>query len=581
MGINRHCLSIAVMSCAAAACVTPPDNSEWARNALLGTTPLGNEYSDFLSARYAGMVNDHEAAASYYLSALARVPDDTSILDRAVVSMLVSGEGRAAADIAGGMDDAALRDAPFALLNLVAVEIGRGKTRRALDRLESADLESMVDLGRVLQIWLLAERNLDKAMGLASQPRPGPAGEEGYAPCLRGLVLAAHGEQERALEEFQNAGVYCRQQPDMAAAQIRTLAASGDRRGAQVTLEALPSDVLSSPDVERVAKELASSEDVAPVRMSLAEGAARSFLVAATAVGAESNPQLGAVFFQMALGIDEDLDRTRILLADAHLQLERAETALAYAREVPGRSGYYTNAQWAQAQALISLEREDEAVSVLRTLAARKPSRELSMRVADAMRVSGLYAEAEQIYDRLLLETGPVASRDWRPYFGRAAARQELDRWSEAEADLIAALQIDPDQPDVLNFLGYAWVNRGENIEAGFDMIRKAIVQRPRAGYIVDSLGWAHYRMGQYQDAILQLERAVELTPGDPVITDHLGDAYWQADRRAEAGFEWRRAIGLNPDPEHLAVLEDKVQNGLQAPRNDALAEADISQTQQ
>ena len=142
------------------------------------------------------------------------------------------------------------------------------------------------------------------------------------------------------------------------------------------------------------------------------------------------------------------------------------------------------------------------------------------------------------------------------------------------EADLLAALEIDPDQPEILNFLGYGWIDKGRNVEAGFDLIRRAIAQRPRAGYIVDSLGWAHYRLGQYEDAARELEWAAELTPDDPEIIDHLGDAYWRTGRRLEAGFEWSRALSLDPDKEMAASLREKLAGGLPEDVAGGMAEA-------
>src|SRR5690606_5409856 len=138
--------------------------------------------------------------------------------------------------------------------------------------------------------------------------------------------------------------------------------------------------------------------------------------------------------------------------------------------------------------------------------------------------------------------------QNWRLHFARAAARDSLGRWGDAEADLRQALALAPDQPDVMNYLGYTWVDRGENLQEGMALIRRAAELRPSSGAIVDSLGWAHYRLGDYRQAVLFLERAVELEPGSATLNDHLGDAYWRLGRRTEARFQWRRALTQQPD---------------------------------
>jgi Flp pilus assembly protein TadD len=151
---------------------------------------------------------------------------------------------------------------------------------------------------------------------------------------------------------------------------------------------------------------------------------------------------------------------------------------------------------------------------------------------------------------------------EWRLYFARGAARDQLDRWPEAEADFRRALELSPEQPDVMNYLAYTWVDRGEHIDQALPMLRRAVELRPASGAIVDSLGWAHYRLGDYNQALLYLERAVELRPADAILNDHLGDVYWRLGRRIEARFQWRRALTL--EPEDPAALQAKIENGLE-----------------
>ncbi len=155
------------------------------------------------------------------------------------------------------------------------------------------------------------------------------------------------------------------------------------------------------------------------------------------------------------------------------------------------------------------------------------------------------------------------AKADWRLYYMRAIARERSGRWQDAEVDLSKALALKPDQPEVLNYLGYSWVNRGVKVKDGMAMIQRAVDAQPEEGAYVDSLGWAYYRLGQYGTAVDTLERAVSLMAGDPEINDHLGDAYWKAGRRTEAQFQWRAVLTLKPDEDIRVRAEAKLASPL------------------
>ena len=146
---------------------------------------------------------------------------------------------------------------------------------------------------------------------------------------------------------------------------------------------------------------------------------------------------------------------------------------------------------------------------------------------------------------------------------------------SKAEADFKKALELFPDQPMVLNYLGYSWVDQGINLEEGFRLLREAVRQRPNDGYIIDSLGWAHYRLGRYEEALKELEKAIELKPGDPVINDHLGDVYWKVGRKLEAKFQWNHARDLKPEPDDLEKILKKIEHGMDDEPKPAAAEAE------
>ena len=162
---------------------------------------------------------------------------------------------------------------------------------------------------------------------------------------------------------------------------------------------------------------------------------------------------------------------------------------------------------------------------------------------------------------------------NWNIYYQRGIAYERLKQWPKAEPNFRKALELFPNQPQVLNYLGYSWIDMNMNLEEGMEMIRKAVELRPSDGYIVDSLGWAHYRLGEYDDAVRELERAVSLKPDDPVLNDHLGDAYWRVGRRLEATFQWSHARDMKPEPAVLAGVEKKLKEGLPPVEDKAVAQ--------
>jgi Flp pilus assembly protein TadD len=176
------------------------------------------------------------------------------------------------------------------------------------------------------------------------------------------------------------------------------------------------------------------------------------------------------------------------------------------------------------------------------------------------------YEGAESAYSRAIDRLGTPEREDWTLFYARGIAYERTKQWPKAEADFLRALELEPEQPFVLNYLGYSWVDQGMRLDEARDMLDRAVALRPDDGFIVDSVGWVHYRLGEYPQAVESLERAVELEPGDPVINDHLGDAYWRVGRQREARYQWQRALSLEPDEELIETIEQKLRSGLPPP---------------
>jgi Flp pilus assembly protein TadD len=223
------------------------------------------------------------------------------------------------------------------------------------------------------------------------------------------------------------------------------------------------------------------------------------------------------------------------------------------------------NAQIETALNLDRLGKTDQAVSQLRALARRKDAGlRVLVALGDLLRAHERFPEAASAYEQAIaLAPTPPTRQYWSLFYARGVSLERAGHWPEAERDLKAALALDPDQPLILNYLGYSWIEKGQNFDEAMKMIARAVDLLPNDGYVMDSLGWAHYRLGRYDQALTVLERAVNLRPDDPTINDHLGDAYWRTGRPLEARFQWKRAITLGADKTIVPVIEHKIEFGL------------------
>jgi len=267
----------------------------------------------------------------------------------------------------------------------------------------------------------------------------------------------------------------------------------------------------------------------------------------------------------MALYLKPDFPLANLAVGEVYDKMEQYEQAIRSYARVPESSPIWKNVQIRKAYDLNSLERVDEAKALLEKLAETMPG---NPRAYDAlgsiMRARQRYKESEEFYNRAIAMVKAPQRRHWTLYYARGVSRERLKKWALAEADLKMALKLNPEQPLTLNYLGYSWVDQGQNLKQAMDLIRKAVKLKPADGYFVDSLGWAHYRLGNFQKAAKHLERAVELRSDDPVINDHLGDAYWRVGRFLEAKYQWSQALTLEPEPEDETRIKKKIATGLE-----------------
>ena len=213
---------------------------------------------------------------------------------------------------------------------------------------------------------------------------------------------------------------------------------------------------------------------------------------------------------------------------------------------------------------LNSLERVDEAKALLEQVSEREPNDLKPLNaLGSIMRGQKRWDEAIAYYTRAIGIIKKPEMQHWNYYYSRGTSYERVQKWPQAEADLQIALKLNPDEPTVLNYLGYSWVDQNKNLKSGLQLIEKAVKLKPEDGYIVDSLGWAHFRMGNFKEAVRWLERAVELRPDDPVLNDHYGDGLWRVGREREAVFQWNQSLSLKPEAEDAEKTQKKVKSGM------------------
>jgi tetratricopeptide (TPR) repeat protein len=536
----------------------------WLHGGVFEEIQTAEEYANFLSARYAGMAGEPAAAAGFYRSAFDRQPDDPVVLERAVFSSLIAGEADKAIAVSTGSDPQVSAASPTAQLALVIDDIVSDRSRRALARLKGAGLGALnTDLDGFLTAWLTAAENADAGLAALEQlpPRRLLAGEQA---CLKGLILLSAKRDAEALAAFEQAARLPLDTSSFLISVRARVLASKDPAAARKLIETQIEETGETPETDYVLRLLDSGKPIERPEISVRQGAAIAVYLASAGGVARSSPELAAMRQSLALYLDPNLAPARLVLADALNEQDRTEDAIAALDRIPADSEWSASARLQQAWFYDRLDRPVEALAAAEQALTASRRRDVLVGAADLYRINRNYAKAETLYGEVIRADAAAKRPDWRVLFARATAREAANNWPGAEADALAALAIEADRPELQNFLGYGWVNRGEKVQEGMDLIRKAVAARPDQGYILDSLGWAHYRLGEYSDAVEHLERAAELSPSDSDIIDHLGDAYWRVGRQAEASFEWRRALGLKPDSMREAALREKLDRGLQ-----------------
>ncbi len=527
----------------------------------------------YLAARVAGNLRDAPSAARFYRHALQRDPDNPTLLDRSLVLSLVAGQMDDAVSLASRIHevDEGNRFARLALA-VDAIRGGEFEDARRILALSGNDPLSALT-GQLLEAWTLGgmgqtDAALEKVAGLS-----GPDWFEVFKAYHSALLAEVAGETDLAGEFYAQAYELDTRALRIVQGWSGHLARAGRTEQALTVLAEFSGVVPNHPLVLGAAGEIANGGVPEPIASDVREGAAEVLYGIGSALGSESGEEFAAIYLQLALHLAPDRPLAILSLADFYEKVEDSVRAVEAYERIPEDSPLRRNADVQRALNLNDLERVEEAREVLERLIEENPEDAGAIvALGNVLRSHEMFAEAAETYTLAIDQIEEPGPQHWSIYYFRGIAHERSKQWDLAEPDLKKALELNPEDPHVLNYLGYSWVDQGQRLDEALDMIARAVRLRPNDGYIVDSLGWAYYRLGRYEEAVSELERAVELRPEDPVINDHLGDAYWKVGRRLEARFQWYHARDLDPEPDELEGILEKIENGLAEEPNRAAA---------
>jgi len=519
----------------------------------------------YLAARQASIYSDFRAAAEYYGQAIMADPSNPAILESGAMSYIALGD----------VDKAAAIARRLSFLNV---------TSQIANMALLADLLKDEEFDQVLS-------DMDEGLSIG----------EAMDPLIRAWAEIGAGRMSAALATFDMLaetdgvevfGLYHKALALATVGDFEGSAAilSGDasgplnltRRGVMAYIEVLSQlernadalDLLTKsfgtdldPELAQV-RDALTAGDVLPFTAvrSAKDGAAEVFLIVAGALNGETSDAYTLLYSRVAEHLRPELVDAILLSAALLESLERYELATEAYNRVPREHPSFAAAELGRAESLRQSGKDEAAIEVMQQLARLQPDNPtVHVTLGDTLRGMQRYDEATAAYDAAIALFETPERQQWILFFARGITHEREDRWDQAEADFRKALELNPGQPQVLNYLGYSYVEMGINLEEALDMIQEAVAARPDSGYIIDSLGWVQFRMGQYAEAVVNLERAAELMAVDPIVNDHLGDAYWAVGRYNEAEFQWKRALSFDPEEEDADRIRRKLDVGLDA----------------
>jgi tetratricopeptide (TPR) repeat protein len=532
----------------------------------------GSQPGNYLSALIASADRDTLAAEVYYREALRADPRNSDLLERAFAAALSNGDEQSANALAERL---LIRDPNNSLARLAmgVHDIEQGQFAAARAHLASGEATRTRDVTTaLLTAWCFAGQS-DLRHALDAIDRIRDPSVLAFRDYHAGLIANLLGNPTEAQRRLKSAYDNDKSSLRFADAYARVLAAQGDVAGATKVYEEFSAVIPHHPLIERALADVKANQTPVPLIRDAKEGAAEALYGLGSAGSRQGDELPALVYLRLSLYLRPSNDLTAVTLASLFEQLKQGDQVIAAYQIVPASSPLKLGADIQIALELDSMGKTDVATQRLAEIVAARPHDvEALGALAELQRSAKKYVEAAATYDQAIAAVGIPQRDNWTLFYFRGICYERSKQWPKAEADFKKALELNPEQPLVLNYLGYSWVDQGLNLEEAFKMLHRAVELRPNDGYIVDSLGWAHFKLGQYQEAAQTLEKAINLKPADPVLNDHLGDAYWRVNRRVEAHFQWNHARDMGPEPEDLPAILKKIESGLPDGATDTVA---------
>lgn len=512
----------------------------------------------YLSGRFAQRHHDWKKAGRYIDYVLKKTPDDPALLKRAMVLALGAGDYQRAFNLAHEVIDKHEADNALSQMFLTAQAFKQKDYKAAADH-----ISAMPEGGLSAFIMPLLYSWASAALGDYDVSALKGNSIHLYHAVLISDYLGKTTETRQLLKQALASG----ELDVLDLERIADLYAHIGEMENAVTLyeQAIVIDPENSSLHEKLEAAKSGNTSYAYLQVRTPEqGIAEAFFDMARLLSQDFSDESARVFARLSVYLDPQMTQATFLLAQIAARNGRYDEAIALYNSITPESDHYLQAQRNAADILQDEGRSEEAIAALKNLFKTHHDLEALIQIGNIERMNENYEGAIKAYDKAFEEIGGTSKDYWHLHYVRGMSYEQAGQWDKAEKDLLQALKYQPDHPYILNYLGYAWADKGEKLEDALLMIEHAAELRPGDGYITDSLGWVYYRMGRYDEAVPYLEQAVELMPYDPTINDHLGDAYWTVGRHMEAEFQWKRAKNHSEDAELIAKIDKKLKDGLE-----------------
>ena len=521
-------------------------------------------FGGYLAGRHALSTKDFDAASTYLSRAIEDDLENPELLN-GLISVQVSLGDIGAAKISS--DNLDLLDVQTQLSNMVKIasQLRNRDFDNAKKQIENEQgINPLLD--KIVTGWAFADQgNFKDAETIFDEIGKGSSLAQ-FSQMQKASMLAAYGRYESALNTIENLEKNSnRISIDARALKVQLLLKLDNKEEATEYFSKIFGDGVNS-DAANLRMQVEDHPNASSIEesLSLEAGIAYAFYAIADILKDDADPNTALLYVRLAQYLNENSQKAILLAADLLEQMGQYDLAVAEYAKISPSSSYFLSSELGRVGALRDGGKTEAALEVLYYL-----SREFSdigivhNSLGDFLRREERYSEAKIAYDRAVDIYRENNNVSWVVLYARGITHERLQEWDKAESDFRNALTINPDQANVLNYLGYSLIDRGEKLDEAMTMIEKAVSLQPESGYIVDSLAWGLFKLGQYETAIPHMEKAAELMPVDPIVTDHLGDLYWAVGRQLEAKFQWRRALSFDPELKDATRIREKLRIGL------------------